>query len=481
MLKRFITTLSLMSMLFCTNPVMADLSLPDLQGPSDAVLSTQQQYELGRAWLRQLRGQAPVVSDPLIQSWAEHLTWQLLAHGNLNDPRLDLVIINSTDINAFAVPGGVVGLNTGTILNANTPDEVAAVMSHELAHVGQNHFLRRYTDSKQMNRAFLLALLASIAVAVAGHADLGLAGMATTQAASIQSQLAYSRTQEAEADRIGMNILVDAGYNPNAMPDFFEQLLRTQHYRSDPPSFVLSHPVTESRIADTQARAKKFAVPEPKTPDLMLDFLLVKTRVRQAYFQDNKAAESYYLRLYQKGSTDEQIANGYGLALSLMRNKKHDEALALLNQLNQQRPDRLWLTIAKAEAYDYANQHEKASQLYDEILQLYPDNYATSVFYVRNLLKQGNTDKPELIIKRLTEQRPEDPLIWQLGATVYAAQKAKAKTHLYQAEYLFLTGQGKKAEQQLEFGLKESKDNFSLNSHIKARLVEMQKARNQKF
>ena len=230
--------------------------LPDLGDASSAIVSPDQEYRLGRAWLRQLRAQVPLIHDPLIYDYLYNLVYRLASASDIERPDIALVVINNAAINAFAVPGGVMGLNGGLLLNARTEDEVGGVIAHELAHLSQRHFARGVERSQQNSWAGLAALLASIAIAATAGGEAGMAALATTQAASIDAQLRFSRANEQEADRIGMQTLVRADMNPAAMADFFEALQRSMRYYGDlPPEFLLTHPVTESRITDARARA----------------------------------------------------------------------------------------------------------------------------------------------------------------------------------------------------------------------------------
>ena len=147
--------------------------LPELGDPAGGLISPDQEFRMGRAWLRQLHAQVPLLNDPLVQEYVEHLVYRLASHSDLKEPDLAIVVINSRDINAFAVPGGVIGLNAGLIINAEQEDEVGAVIAHEIAHVSQRHFVRRYADSQRMNKAMLTAMLASLAVMIGGNADAG--------------------------------------------------------------------------------------------------------------------------------------------------------------------------------------------------------------------------------------------------------------------------------------------------------------------
>ncbi|MEJ2741993.1 MAG: M48 family metalloprotease [Gammaproteobacteria bacterium] len=288
--QRLLMLLCLLVVLFCysfgTNTVGAALQdLPNLGDSSSGVISPDQEYIAGRAWLRVLRGQAPIISDPLLNDYVTHLTYHLASFSELNQRKLEVVIINDSSINAFAVPGGVMGINAGLLLNAESEDEMAAVIAHEIAHLSQRHFARNLERSRRDKWKTVAALIASVAlIASSSNSDTGLAALLTTQAASLQSQLSYSRQFEREADRFGMTTLAKAGKDPSAMPRFFERMHKaTENYSKAPPEFLLTHPVTESRISDSYNRIIQLPL---TTPEASLDFSLMKARVEASYSPD---------------------------------------------------------------------------------------------------------------------------------------------------------------------------------------------------
>ncbi len=450
--------------------------LADLPDPADALLSQQQAKSLGSAWLRQLRSRVSILNDPLVQEYCEHLIWQLLAYSGLNTTDLDLVVINTSSINAFAVPGGIIGLNAGTLLNADNEDEVAAVIAHELAHVSQHHFARQYTDNRNLNRSFLLALLASVALAATGHGEAGMAGLATTQAAAIQSHLAYSRHQEAEADRIGMQTLVEAGFNPYAMPAFFEKMMRMQRLSGEPPLFLMDHPATESRIADTRARASKL----PRRPyHASLDFLLVRARLQALYIHRADNAEQYFRELYRGGDSSNQLAAGYGLAIASIRNKHYDQAEKLFKILSKQSPNTWWFKAGLAETDIARGDYAAANKRLESLLHLLPNEYALSVFYARSLLHSNQPKQAQNLLQTQAHQRRKDPLLWHLLAKAYGQADQPARAHLALGKYRFLMGKEEAGIKQLQYALDGSKKRFALHSRIKAQLKKMKAAKAQ--
>ena len=196
-------------------PVLAS-DLPSLGDSSSAIVSPEKEHQLGRAWLSILRGQVRQLEDPLLKDYVERSVYRLAESSQLNDRRLEFIILASPQLNAFAAPGGIIGVNGGLLLHAQTEAEYASVMAHELAHLSQRHFARGLEAQKRMQVPIMAAMLAGIVAAAAGGGDLGIAAIASTQAAAIQEQRRFSRQNEQEADRIGLVNLQKAGFNPRA-------------------------------------------------------------------------------------------------------------------------------------------------------------------------------------------------------------------------------------------------------------------------
>ncbi len=451
--------------------------LPDLGDPSAAWLTPDQEHRLGRSWLRALRGRVPTLNDPVIQDYVEHLVYRLASHSDLVAPDLAVVVVDSREMNAFAVPGGVIGINAGLLLYAESEDELAAVIAHELAHVSQRHFARRYADSKRVNQMVLAALLASIAVAIAGDPQAGMAGMAATQAAAIQSQLAYSRHHEREADRKGMQTLAAAGMDPGAMPRFFERMQRQKLFATSPPEFLLTHPVTEERISDSRSRAE--GLPSVVLRD-SLAFHLIRARIQARYLADPAGAVNYFQNHYRQGQSHYQQALGYGLAMSAQRNNDYELARQTIQELLESAPDQYWLHLALAEIAEARGDTKTAVRIAQDVYDLLPGNYATSAVLARNLIAAGRSAQARPVLERLLRSRSDDPLLWQLMADSWGREDS-ARAHLARGEYLFAMGADRKAIEQLEFALGYSGDRFALHSQIRARIQQMETLSKEKF
>ena len=253
------------------SPVEEDL--PTIGDASSSVISVASEYNLGRLYIAQLRRNLPEYIDPITQDYAEHLVYRLSEFSQLTDRRLEIILIDDKSVNAFAAPGGIIGINAGLIFHAETEGETASVLAHELAHLSQRHFARRMQRQKDRSLANTLMILGSIALAGAtSNPNALLVG----QQAITQQNLSFSRGDEQEADRIGFNNLVKAGFDPKSTSYMFEKLQSLRRLSgSNELEFLRSHPLTKNRIADAQSRAQGF---ERKEYRNSLDYELIRNR-----------------------------------------------------------------------------------------------------------------------------------------------------------------------------------------------------------
>ena len=298
-----------------TQPPPEELKLPKLGESSTSMFSAEFEHQLGRAWLRYFRAQVPTIDDPLLFDYLENLIYNLVTHSKLEDRRIELVIVNNPTINAFAVPGGVIGIHNGLLLWAQTEDELATVLAHEIAHLSQRHFSRGVEFQKNQQPFTTAAMLASLILMATTGSDVGMAAMSATQAAAQDSSLRYSRGNEQEADRVGMQTMVDAGMDPHAAPAMFERMLQASRYSSGDriPEFLRTHPLSESRIADTRNRARQYPKQVRTTS---LDYQLMRARVvNELADTPEEAIEKFRGEL--EGNPRSREAATYGLVLAL--------------------------------------------------------------------------------------------------------------------------------------------------------------------
>lgn len=448
-------------------PGYAD-DLPMLGDASSAIVSPQQEYQLGRAWLSLLRSEVPQLTDPQLKDYVETTVYRLAETSQLQDHRLEFILIDSKELNAFAAPGGIVGVNGGLFLNAQTEGEYAGVLAHELGHLSQRHFARGMEEQSKLQLPVMAALLAGVVMAVAGAGDAGVATIFGSQAAAIQSQLAFSREREQEADRIGLINLQKAGYDPRNMPNMFERLMREYRFDAKPPEFLLTHPITEARIADTRNRAEQF--PKGGIEDTPL-YDLMRARVQLIYEESPGLAAKRFRA--QLAETPDDAAARYGLGLALIKGGQLNEARETLKSLLAKEPNNITYNLAEVDLDITNSRLPDAQARVDKLLVLYPDSYPLNQTRIELLLKQNRNADAAKGLEALLKTRPNDPDVWNMVADTRGLNGDIIGLHQARAEYFALTGDFRQAQQQLEFAKRKANDNFQLASRIDARQKEL--------
>jgi predicted Zn-dependent protease len=446
---------------------MAD-DLPSLGDSSSSIVSPEQEHQLGRAWLSLLRGQVPQLNDPQLKDYVETSVYRLAETSQLQDRRLEFVLLNSPQLNAFAAPGGIIGVNGGLFLYAPNEAEYASVLAHELAHLSQRHFARGVEAQQRMQIPVMAAMLAGIVAAAAGAGDAGMAAIMSTQAAAIQEQRRFSRQNEQEADRIGLLNLEKAGYDPRAMPRMFERLMRQYRYDAKPPEFLLTHPVTESRIADTRNRAEQLPAGGVENS---LRYQLMRARV-QLMFEETPgiATKRFRAMLDEEPKLD---AARYGLAIALIKGGQLNQARENLAPLLAKAPNEIVYNLAQVDLDITANRLADAQQRVDRLLGQYPNNYPLKQARSDLLLKQNKPKEAEKVLDNLLKSRSDDPDIWYQVAEVRGLAGNTIGLHQARAEYFALVGDFPQAIEQLDFAKRRASGNFPLAARIDARQQEL--------
>lgn len=442
----------------------AAFNLPSLGDSSSSIISPEQEHQLGRAWLSILRGQVRQLEDPLLKDYVESSVYRLAESSQLTDRRLEFIILASPQLNAFAAPGGIIGVNGGLLLHAQTEAEYASVMAHELAHLSQRHFARGLEAQKRMQVPFMAAMLAGVVAAAAGGGDIGMAAIASTQAAAIQEQRRFSRQNEQEADRIGLLNLYKAGFDPNAMPSIFERLMRQYRYDRMPPEFLLTHPVSESRIADTRNRAEQYD--GQGTVD-SLYYQLIRARIQLTFESTPGLALKRFRSLLEEDPSLE--AARYGLVLALIRANQLDEAHEQLSKLLNQTPNSIIYNLAAIDLEISRGQYQQARQRVDNLLQRHPSNFPLLKAKYEVQLKQKDIAGAEETINLLLKQRPNDPDIWYEVSEIRGLANDIIGLHEARAEFFARVGDYSQAIEQLDYARHRASNNFPRAARIDAR------------
>ena len=451
-----------------------DIELPALGDASSAVVSPVVERKLGEAWLRMFRSQVRTVSDPLLSDYLEHLIFDLAAHSELSDARLKVVVVDNPTINAFAVPGGVVGIHNGLLLYAQHEDEMASVIAHELAHLSQRHFARGVEEARANAVPNMLALLGSLVVAATAGGNAGMAAITATQAAIQQQQLRFSRAHEREADRIGMVTLVEAGYDANGMPRMFSRMMESLRYAGQrPPEFLLSHPVTENRVADSQNRARNYAGQGRVDSE---DFALMRARVQLGFDQTpGFAIKRFRAEIEKDGGAS--IGNVYGLALAQTRADELDAARSTLAPLLENHPDKIAFAIAAADIDLAAGKPEAAARRLRGQLDVNPGNHPLTMAYANALLRNGKPRDAEHVLEEHSRRKPDDPQVWYELAETHGLAGNIIAVHRARAEYFILNGALDLAERQLGYALDLARSDFHTTASVQARIADIRAMR----
>lgn len=448
-----------------------ELQLPVLGDASSSAFSLQKEYQLGRAWLMIFRSQVEVIHDPLIEDYVRDITYRLATFSELKDRRLQTVVVNNRTLNAFAVPGGVIGVHNGLFMEAQTEAQFASVLAHELAHLSQRHFARSVEAQKRNSIPAMAGLLAGVLLAATAGGDAGIAAITATQAATLQNQLRYSRLHEQEADRAGMQTLVRADMDPNAAAAMFEQMQVAARFAGTrPPEFLLTHPVTESRISDARNRARQY--PRKMFTDNLL-YQLIRARIEVSFFQNSKEAVKVFQSRTQQTHRHSD-ADQYGLVLALTADGKYSEAEKHLQPLLTASPNELAYLIAQGELYLASGQYQEAISLAQHRLALAPGNHPLTMLLADALLKANQPHKADSLLKAHSQRYPNDPAVWYLLAETHGLAGNIIGVHQARAEYFVLNGILDKAIQQLGYALPLLQGDHVTTAKIQERIRQIQ-------
>lgn len=407
-------------------------TLPSLGGGYSS--ANDEEYRLGRAWLRQFRAHAPQWQDPITHDYLAGLIDRLAPHSQLGELDIIAVMVDQRTLNAFAVPGGVVGINAGLFAFAEDEGAFASVIAHELGHLSQRHYARSSERAEQTQLPAMAGMLAGMLIAAGGGGNAGIAAAMGSQAALIQDQLTYSRRYEQEADRVGLQAMADAGYDPNAMARMFRTLQRKASLQGGtPPEFLLTHPVSESRLSDAQSRAAQMSVADSYSNNTLYD--MVRGRALLQIHQ--QSPEEAVSRLAQEDADD--TAQRYISALVDARNGQVDTALQTLDQLADEQPDLAMLPASAAEVALQARRYDQAIRRSQQLLRLMP-NYLPAQLVLGEAQLQRDPDAAYDVLRDVTAQHPDNPQGFNLLAEAAGRSGRSGWGHLARAEYLQLTG-----------------------------------------
>jgi predicted Zn-dependent protease len=446
--------------------------LPDLGDVAQADFSPLQERRLGERIMREIRADRSFNDDAEATDYIGTLGERLVARSPDARQSFDFFLIQDGQINAFALPGGFIGVNTGLILNAQGESEVASVLAHEIAHVTQRHIARMIAGQKASQLTSLAALAIAI-LAARASSQAAEAAAAFGTATAIQTQLNFTREHEREADRVGVQILQDAGFDPHAMVTFFERLQRaTRVYEGGAPSYLRTHPLTFERIADVQNRVER--LPYRQVPD-SLAFQLIRAKLR-AESQPPYEAVAWFQQSLAERKFLSEIASRYGLAVSLLRAGDHAKAAKELAAARKLAPEPSpVLETLDCRIRVAAKEGEKGFACYQEALRTYPNYRALTYDYANALLEAGRADVALKLVEGRLQVYTEDYKLYLLQARSYAMLNRRLAQHRAQGEAYVRMGNVPGAVEQLQIAVKSGDGDFYQLSATEARLRELRR------
>lgn len=451
-----------------------NVTLPDMGASADSILSRKEEEEYARTLLMQMRAYEVLVEDPLIAAYFSDMGYRLVSYSERPDKSFTFVVLDEDVVNAFAAPGGVIALFSEMILTADDESEIAGVLAHEIAHITQLHLYRTLEKTKAMTIPIALAML-GLVLAGGGGGEAIQGALIGGSAAIQQAQINFTRQHEAEADRIGIKTLSRAGYDPDGMAGFFEELNRaTRSMGKGPPEYLRTHPVTVSRIAEAHDRARMMPAPEFQN---QRNFFLMQSRLRALVSDSPEEALIYYADRTRRADINEDQVEAieYGRAIALQQQANYDEARKILESLLAYQPH-LAFELQLADLDRESGNVTAALVRLDALYSNFPGNHAIVMLYGRTLLQERDEERARKAQAILSEQllrRGEDPTLHELyaQASEYSGNSIRASESM--AEAYFLRGQIHDAVGQLSRLAEKPDLTYYQRARIAARLDQM--------
>ncbi|MGD8324163.1 MAG: M48 family metalloprotease [Gammaproteobacteria bacterium] len=443
--------------------------LPDFGSAADAVLSKSRERQIGRGAMLQLRMAGAVLDDPMLTEYISLLGSRLASQANDGEHRFEFFVVNDDRINAFAMPGGFIGINNGLILASENESELAGVLAHEISHVTQRHIARSVYDNQRSSIVSLATMIAALVLGAATDASGdALAGITTaSQAAIAQRQLNFTRANEQEADRIGIQVLAAAGFDPGGMSSFFEKLSRRYGSTGQViPEYLRSHPISGSRVAEARARARN--LPRITNVD-SFSYGLAKARLLALTPGTGEQAMAVFKPLEESRTP----ADRYGRALALTRIGLNDNAELIFRDLVAEFPTVTAFRIGQAEALFADGLTEQSMAVYRQALALSPRNVPLTISYAESLIAAGQPAEAHRVLLDLLNNVPPTPAQIQLIARAANAEGDVSAAHNYMAEYYLSIGNLQLAISQLQMALELPDVNAVDRSRFRARLEQI--------
>ncbi len=453
----------------------AEIELPEIGDSAGSIISPQEEYLIGQSFFWRLQQSVNLIEDPEINRYLRSVGYRLVTHSDAPYLPFTFFMVKNPVVNAFAAPGGFIGVHSGLMLTSQTEDEMASVLAHEIAHITQRHLLRSFEKSKQVNLATSVGLIAAVLLGVADPSA-GTAALMAVQAGGVQAQLNFTRVHESEADNLGMQTLVRSGFDAQAMPAFFERLQQTSRYYGGDsvPDFLRTHPVTTERIADARGRAVTY--PLKRQLSDTLQFYLMREKLRVITDDNLTELIRYYANALKTGSSLNEAATRYGYSLALMMQGNYTQARKELQMLIENDEDRLSYKLALAKIEVAVGRYSAALVIYNDSQRLYPDDYALTLEQVSAFLQVNRPEQAATLLLRQIELGAPSQQVYKLLAQAKEDLGEKSEAHSWLAEYYYASGQLGLAADQLRLAARFAKNNEFQLAKINSKLRKVEVA-----
>ncbi len=475
-MKAWLSWLPLVALVANQAPVAAvhAAELPDMGSPAQAIITLEDEYRIGRMIVRGLRDSDQILDDPEVADYIQSVGLKLASQAQEGHQNFDFFVVKDDAINAFALPGGFVGVNAGLFLETKNEGELASVLAHEIAHVSQRHIARSIAEQSRSGIVSTAAMLAAILLGAAtGSGDMAMAGVMAAQGLAIQNQISFTRDNESEADRVGIAFLANSGFDPNAMPAFFETLgRRAGTSEGMVPEMLRTHPVSTTRISETRSRAQQYQ--GPYNPD-SLGYALTRERMRVLTTPAGKTALDYYAAIITN-EADATPAQRYGRGLALMAAGRAEAAAPIFAALLASDQTVIQYHTALGQALQQAGNDKAALATLDRARDLFPRNVPVTVRYAESLMQQGDSGRAHQVLLDLFNNVPPTPEQARLIARAANAAGDVADSYYYMAEYHLMGGDLPLAINQLKMALDVPELTSVQRARFQARMEEIQAA-----
>jgi predicted Zn-dependent protease len=447
------------------------VDLPDIGDSSGSAVSPEFERRLGKAFMRSVRQFAAIVNDPEIESYIESIGYQLAANSDNNTLSFTFFVVDDPHINAFAAPGGVIGVNSGTILNSRNESELAGVLAHEIAHVTQRHMARQFERAGQLSLPGIAGLLGAILIAMA-NPEAGAAALTIVTGAATQASINFTRANEEEADSVGIQLLARSGFDPQGMPGFFERLhQKSEYYSGNAPEFLRTHPLTTSRIAESKARASRY---KPVSYTNTASYELVRAKIEVFSYKNVKDAIAIFNDRLANTPVDDKDPVRYGYVLALTRAGAYRLAREQLSVLLNNDSDNIAYMLAAANIESEQRNYDAALGIYRKAQQLYPDYRPMVLAYAKTLLDARQPEQARDFLHDYRRQQEPGPAFYELLSQAEAQNGSEANSGIAKAEYFYLTGDTKLAIDQLIHTKRQSQLDYYQREIIVARISQLE-------